>query len=108
MCTAEYVIERVSIENLAAQPDSALRLGRWACPRFFLHSQPKLICSKSMLERLDAVNSDNRNVELITTKQIRIAFNVNLIQRIFVVASGRQNHLFRFIAKMTTRTAVDN
>ena len=61
-----------------------------------------------MFERLDTVDGNNRNVVAVTSQQIRITFNVDLIKRIFIRALGRFDGLLGFVAEMTTRAAVDD
>lgn len=61
-----------------------------------------------MTKRFNAVNSNYRNVVLITAQQIRIAFNVDLIKRIFIRAARGFDGLPGFVAEMTTRPAVDD
>ena len=61
-----------------------------------------------MSERLDAINSNHWNVMLVTSQQLGVAFNVDLLKRIFVPALSCVNSMLGFIAKVTTRTAVDD
>jgi hypothetical protein len=61
-----------------------------------------------MPERFDPVNSDDRNVILVTTQQGRVAFNVDLLKGIFVRTVCCFKGLFSFIAKMTTRTGIND
>lgn len=50
-----------------------------------------------MLEGLDSVNSNNWNVELVTSQQISITFNVDLFERVFFATSGGFHRLLRFV-----------
>jgi hypothetical protein len=58
-------------------------------------------------EHFHTVDGDNRNVVLVSPKQVLVAFNVNLSERIVVGATGGRDDLFGLVAKMTTGTAVD-
>jgi len=61
-----------------------------------------------MFERFDTVDGNYRDVVSITPQQIGVTFNVDLVKRIFIKASCGSDGLLGFIAKMTTRSAVDD
>lgn len=61
-----------------------------------------------MAKCLDTVDGDDRNIVLILAQQFPIGFNINYGERIFVAALGCFNRPLRFVAKVTTGTAVDD
>ena len=71
------------------------------------YCRPELLCRQSVPEHLHAVNGDNRNVVLVSSEQVRVAFNVNLGERIVVGTTGGCDDPFSLVAKVTTGTAID-
>jgi hypothetical protein len=59
-------------------------------------------------ERLDSINGDDWNVILVTSQQLPVAFNINFLKRIFVLAGRGVHLLLRFITEMTARARVQD
>jgi len=61
-----------------------------------------------MPEGFNAVDGNNWNIKLVTSQQLGIAFNVNLLKRIFFIATCCLHRLLSVIAEMTTRARVQD
>lgn len=61
-----------------------------------------------MSKGLDAINQNNGNIISISSEQSGIAFNVDLIKRIFAGTLSFIHGIFCFFAEMTSRSGVDD
>lgn len=61
-----------------------------------------------MSEGLDAVDGDDRDIILVALKEISVAFNIDLFERIFTDAAGGFDSSFCVVAQMTTWATVDD
>ncbi len=59
-----------------------------------------------MSKRLHAIDQDDGDIVAVEVKESAIAFNVHLVQRIFVFTASKVNSFFRLVAKVTARTGV--
>jgi hypothetical protein len=59
-------------------------------------------------ERFDAINGNHWNVMLVTSQQLGVAFNIDLLKRIFFIAVCRLHCLLSVIAEMTAWARVQD
>jgi len=61
-----------------------------------------------MPERLNPIDGNHWDVMLVTSQQLGITFNVDLLKRIFFIATCCLDRLLSVIAEMTTRARVQD